>query len=323
MWELRHIRSMSRETVAAEPCVALGAKDQRLEPYVGREVKLGDLAILRALPVKGRRMIGPWCFLDRFGPLTFKAGMPMDVAPHPHIGLQTVTWLLDGEVLHDDSLSQEAVLRPGGVNVMTSGGAIAHAERTPDDNSGRLNGVQLWTALPESHRNGPASFQHLSEVPALAFPGGIARIFSGSLGSILSPVLHYSELVGADVEVHRAQSVTIPLRPSHEHAVLILSGDCTLGGQTIEPGTLYYLGTQRSELTIASREGARVLLIGGLPFPETILMWWNFVARTPEEIRSARDDWEAHRRFGDVPAYRGARIPAPEIIRLAQPNPVS
>src|SRR5688572_10116764 len=106
---------MSRDPVAAEPCVALGANGPQLDRYAGRELKLGNLPILRALPVKGRRMIGPWCFLDRFGPLSFRAGMPMDVAPHPHIGLQTLTWLLDGEVLHD-SLSQEAVLRPG-VNV--------------------------------------------------------------------------------------------------------------------------------------------------------------------------------------------------------------
>lgn len=314
---------MSREPVAAEPCVALGAPHPQLDRYAGREVKLGEMPILRALPVKGRRMIGPWCFLDRFGPLTFRAGMPMDVAPHPHIGLQTVTWLLDGEVRHDDSLSQEAVLRPGGVNVMTSGHAIAHAERTPDANSGRLNGVQLWTALPDAHRNGPSSFQHLPEVPAAELPGGVAHVFSGVLGSIVSPAHHYSELLGADLQVHRAQSTTVPLRPSHEHGLLILGGDCTVEGQPLEAGSLYYLGTQRSEVSIASRDGARVLLIGGLPFPETILMWWNFVARTPDEIRDAREDWESHRRFGDVSAYEGARIPAPELVRLAQPNPVS
>jgi redox-sensitive bicupin YhaK (pirin superfamily) len=123
--------------------------------------------------------------------------------------------------------------------------------------------------------------------------------------------------------VHRAQSMTMPLATAHEHGVLILSGDCTLEGQPLDSGSLYYLGTQRSELTLASRGGARILLIGGLPFPETILMWWNFVARTPDEIRDARADWEAHRRFGDVSAYKGARIPAPEIVRLAQPNLIS
>ena len=314
---------MSRSSVAAEPCVALGAAEPQLESHPAREVKLGDLPILRALPVKGRRLIGPWCFLDRFGPLTFGSGTPMDVAPHPHIGLQTVTWLLEGEIVHDDSLAQEAVLRPGGVNVMTSGHAIAHAERTPDNNTGRLNGVQLWTALPEEQRHGPASFQHLAEVPVCEVRGAIARVFSGRLGSSASPAAHYSDLVAADVQVHRAESATLPLQPQHEHGVLILSGDCTLEGQQLEAGSLYYLGTRRTEVTIGSDRGARVLLVGGAPFPETILMWWNFVARTPDEIRDARADWEAHRRFGEVPAYKGARIPAPELVRLAQPNPVS
>jgi redox-sensitive bicupin YhaK (pirin superfamily) len=314
---------MTDPVVAAEACVAIAAAHQQLVGYAGRDIKLGDLRVLRALPVKERRLIGPWCFLDRFGPVTFSSGGPMDVAPHPHIGLQTVTWLLDGEVVHDDSLQQEALLRPGGVNVMTSGDAIAHAERTPDTNSGRLNGVQLWTALPDRDRHGPPSFQHLSEVPMLDFAGGIARLFSGTLGSAISPAQHFSDLLGADLQIHPASTLTIPLQRHHEHAVLILTGDAAIDGQLLDSDTLYYLGTQRGELALASTTGARVLLIGGLPFNETILMWWNFVARTPEEIRRAREDWEAHRRFGDVPAYHGPRLPAPELVRLAAPNPVS
>lgn len=314
---------MSEPFVAAEECVAIGAPQQQLEPYPGRDVRIGDLRVLRALPVKGRRLIGPWCFLDRFGPLTFGPGTPMDVAPHPHMGLQTVTWLLDGEVLHDDSLQQEALLTPGGLNVMTSGNAIAHAERTPVDNTGRLNGVQLWTALPDRDRHGDAEFQHLSEVPVVDFSGGIARVFSGTLGDTTSPAQHFSDLVGADLQVHRDGILTFPLRPEHEHAMLILDGVAALNGEPLQPDTLYYLGTRRDELAISSTTGSRVLLIGGRPFDETILMWWNFVARTPEEIRLAREDWEAHRRFGDVPAYQGQRIPAPDLLRLATPNPVS
>ena len=316
---------MAEPIVAAEACEAIGSSQQRLEPYAGREVRLGELHILRALPVKGRRLIGPWCFLDRFGPLTFSRGTPMDVAPHPHMGLQTVTWLLDGEIVHDDSLQQEALLRPGALNVMTSGDAIAHAERTPRHNTGRLNGIQLWTALPDRDRRGPAAFQHLQEVPHLELAGGIARVFSGTLGDTASPARHFSELVGADLQIHPGEALTIPLRREHEHAVLILKGEAALGGHALAPDTLYYLGTQRDELAISSSSssGSRVLLIGGLPFGETILMWWNFVARTPDEIRQARDDWEAHRRFGDVPAYEGPRIPAPDLVRLASPNPVS
>jgi quercetin 2,3-dioxygenase len=148
-------------------------------------------------------------------------------------------------------------------------------------------------------------------------------VFSGRLGSVTSPAGHFSELVGADLEIHKHGGLNIPLRREHEHAVLVLSGDCAYEGQALERGQLYYLGTQRSDLTVATGDGARVLLIGGVPFPETILMWWNFVARTPDEIRQARTDWEEHRRFGDVTAYRGPRLAAPPLARLAQPNPVS
>jgi len=309
--------------IGAEACAAAGAVRQQLEPHPVREVSVGAIRVQRALPLRERRLVGPWCFLDRFGPLTFTGGTPMDVAPHPHMGLQTVTWLQQGELVHHDSLLSEGNLRPGGVNIMTSGHAIAHAERTPKVNSGKLSGVQLWTALPERDRNGPASFQHVPEVPVLETPGGLVSVFSGSLGSATSPAAHFSPVVGADLQVHAHQTLTIPIERAHEHAVLILDGDCTLDKQPLAPGTLYYLGTQRTDLGFDSRDGARILLVGGLPFPETILMWWNFVARTPEEIRTAREDWEAHRRFGDVPAYQGPRLAAPELARLSQPNPVS
>src|SRR5215211_6971660 len=142
------------------------------ETHPAHTTALGALPILRALPTRGRRLIGPWCFLDRYGPISFTDQKPMDVAPHPHIGLQTVSWLLQGEIVHNDSLGNEALLRPGGVNVMTSGGGIAHAEETPRKNSGRLNGVQLWIALPDAYRNGQASFQHIDEVPIIEQAGG-------------------------------------------------------------------------------------------------------------------------------------------------------
>ncbi len=314
---------MTKPVVAAESLVALGATERRLDEYANYEIALGTLKISRALPVKGRRLIGPWCFLDRFGPLSFTEGTPMDVAPHPHMGLQTVTWLLDGEVVHDDSLGQEAVLRPGGVNVMTSGHAIAHAERTPADNSGRLNGVQLWTALLDRDRHGAPAFQHVHSVPVLELPGGIVQVFSGRIDQTSSPAQHFSDLLGADVQVHRHETLTMPLRPDFEYAALVLSGECSLDGQPLRERVLYYLGMQRSDVALASQSGARVLVVGGPPFPETILMWWNFVARTPEEIRDARADWESGRRFGDVTAYRGPRLSAPDLVRLARPNPVS
>src|SRR5687767_11040881 len=164
LYTKRGTPAVSESTVAAETCEAIAAANQQFDAYPAREVALGHLAVIRALPVKGKRLIGPWCFLDRFGPATFGRGGGMDVAPHPHIGLQTVTWLLDGEIVHDDSLGSQAVLRSNGVNVMTSGGGIAHAEQTPRDHTGRLNGVQLWTALTDQARHMAADFVQVPEV---------------------------------------------------------------------------------------------------------------------------------------------------------------
>jgi redox-sensitive bicupin YhaK (pirin superfamily) len=315
--------SKRAETVAAEECMALGAVERQLDVYPNRDITLGTLTVARALPIKDRRLVGPWCFLDRFGPLTFSEGKPMDVAPHPHIGLQTVTWLYDGEVVHDDSLGFESVLRPGGVNVMTAGGGIAHAEQTPPDNTGRLDGVQLWTALPEQHRHMPAGFSHVQGVPAIEYPSGIIRVFAGELEGAASPAPYYSAILGADVQVHPRHRLMLPLTPAYEHAVLLVSGDCSLDGQPLEQRMLYYLGSARADACFASRDGGRVLLIGGPPFPETILMWWNFVARTQDEIMQARADWEDRRRFGEVNAYSGSRLAAPPLARLARPNPMS
>lgn len=315
--------SKRSENVAAETCVALGATDARVESYPNRELTLGSLAILRALPIKDRRLVGPWCFLDRFGPLTFSDGKPMDVAPHPHIGLQTVTWLLEGEVAHDDSLGCESVLRPGGVNVMTSGGGIAHAEQTPRANTGRLNGVQLWVALPDKHRHISATFEHVAQVPVFDSSAGRVSVFAGTLLGQTSPAVHFSELLAADVQVHPGRSLELPLQTHFEHALLLLSGDGMFDDQELEQRVLYYMGSTRAAAHVASRHGCRILLIGGPPFPEQILMWWNFVARTQDEIVQARDDWEGRRRFGEVAAYNGPRLIAPSLIRFAHANPVS
>lgn len=167
-----------------------------IEWYPNTEVTLGQLSVARALPVRSRRMVGPWCFLDRFGPLTFAEGKPMDVAPHPHIGLQTVTWLLGGEILHDDSLGSEAVARPGGVNVMTAGAGIAHTEQTPGKNSGLLDGVQLWVALPDRDRQVSPAFQAVGQVPMAEERGGLIRVFAGAIAGVASPARHYSEILG-------------------------------------------------------------------------------------------------------------------------------
>src|SRR5262245_17616434 len=226
--------SKRTEPVSAEACTALAAAGRELPAFPNRELALGSLSVWRALPVKDKRLIGPWCCLDRFGPLSFTDGKPMDVAPHPHIGLQTVTWLFDGEVVHDDSLGSRAVLRPGGVNVMTSGGGISHAEQTPRDHTGRLNGVQLWVALLDQHRHMAAAFDHVKEVPLVETPGGMVRVFAGSLGSATSAAPHYSEIVGADLDIHASGMLAVPLNAAYEHAVLVIRGDCWLEGQHLD-----------------------------------------------------------------------------------------
>ena len=310
-------------TVAAQACDAANIEGSAFDRFPARETTLGTLKILRALPIRQKRLVGAWCFLDRFGPLSFSDAKPLDVAPHPHIGLQTVSWLLQGEIVHKDSLGSEALLRPGGVNVMTSGGAIAHSEETPPQNSGLLNGVQLWVALPDAHRHGPASFQHVEEVPTIEQSGGTVSVFAGSIDGKSSIAQHFSPLLGVDISLRASGSLELPLDRSFEHAALLLTGDAEVDGQPIDSMSLLYLGTTRTSVEFKSKSGSHVLLIGGPPFPETILMWWNFVARTADEIAQARSDWQSHQRFGEVAAYDGPRLDAPPLQRFASPNPAS
>src|SRR3954447_7070390 len=239
---------MVSEQVAAEPCESLGRTGGPIEAYPGHEVRLGELTISRVLPVRDKRLVGPWCFLDRFGPLAFSGGKPIDVAPHPHIGLQTVTWLLEGEIVHDDSLGFEAVARPGSVNVMTAGEGIAHAEQTPKQNSGGLSGVQLWAALPDAVRNGAADFQHVAETPTVTLHGGMAQVFAGTLGGGVSPAIHHTPILGADLRVHPGERLSFDVAGGFEHAALLLDGDAESEGTLLAPHVLYYFGTERTEV---------------------------------------------------------------------------
>lgn len=319
---------MSTEPVSGKECNAIGATGQLFTAHPNREANLGDLRISRAMPIRDRRMVGPWCFLDRYGPVAFSAEKPMNVPPHPHIGIQTVSWLMEGEVLHTDSLGSEAIVRPGGVNVMTAGRGIVHAEETPIRNSGRLSGVQLWVALPDSHRNQDPTFTSVEHVPAIETAGGILQVFAGSIGNTASPAPYFSGIIGVDVQVHPGRTLEFDSDPAFEHAALLLSGDCQFENQPLQEKVLYYLGSSRTSLALSSQAGGRLLLIGGPAFPEKILMWWNFVARTPEEIALARTDWEQtrqgiHSRFGVVPGDHGAMLAAPELARFARPNPAS
>jgi quercetin 2,3-dioxygenase len=289
-----------------------------LEALPRREAQVGPLTLHRLLPVRGRRMIGPWCFLDRYGPLTFRADTPMDVAPHPHIGLQTVSWLFEGEIIHNDSLGSECLVGPGHLSLMTAGRGIAHSEQTPLDNSGKLNGVQLWVALPDAVRSMAPEFQCATDLGVLERSGGLATVILGDIAGQQSPGKLHSPGVGADIVVHKASRLDVPLRKSFEHGVMLASGDAIVNGTRLEKDTLYFVVLAgevpgEDELRISSATGARLLLIGGEPFGETVLMWWNFVARTPEEIAEARTRWDKHELAGEVPKYAGPRIEAPEL----------
>jgi len=294
-----------------------------IQSLPARETELGSLRILRALPRRQRRTVGAWCFLDRYGPLSFSSGTPMDVAPHPHIGLQTVSWLLQGEIIHNDSLGCEAVMRAGQLNLMTAGRGIAHSEETPATNSGTLDGVQLWVALPSGQRNMAPVFHHHASLPVLDFAAGTVTIIAGTLSGQSSPAQMFSPIVGAEIAFRTHEPLLFPLRRDFEHAVFVLQGEIQLHKRPLEGRTLHYLGTDRDELHLSGSLDSRLLLIGGQPFNDPILMWWNFVGSTHEEIAQAREDWMNYRRSGEVKAYRGARLPAPDLTRLAPPNPVS
>jgi quercetin 2,3-dioxygenase len=245
--------------------------------------------------------------------VTFTSGKPMDVAPHPHIGLQTVSWLLSGEVVHNDSIGGEGLLHPGELNLMTAGAGIAHAEETPSGHAGELDGVQLWVALPDVHRHCRPSFAHYSDVPVVTVVGGRVTIVMGEIGNTRSPAKTLSPLVAAEVAVDAGATVDLPVNPAFEHAVVILRGDAAFENQSLPGDTMHYLGVGRANLPFSTQQGARILLLGGPPFGEAILMWWNFVARTPEEMEQAREDWVQCRRFGEVTKYRGPRLEAPAL----------
>jgi quercetin 2,3-dioxygenase len=294
----------------------LPADGPRLERLPARTTDLGEgMLVRRALPTSGRRMVGAWCFLDHVGPAEFAAGEGLRVGPHPHIGLQTFTWMIEGELLHRDSLGCEQWIRPGQVNLMTAGRGIAHAEESPAS-AGRVHAAQLWIALPEAQRRMAPAFEHYAQLPKLDRDGWTLTLLVGDLLGARSPVAVHSPLLGVDVSAARAGPLTLPLQPAFEHALLCLEGAAQVDDVRLEPGALLYLGSQRERLELRAEAGTRLLLAGGTPFGEELLMWWNFVARTPEEMVQATARWNAGEGFDEVPGTTLARLVAPDPSRL-------
>jgi redox-sensitive bicupin YhaK (pirin superfamily) len=283
--------------------------------------------VLRLLPHRERRMVGAWCFVDLYGPRPVppdESGA-MHVAPHPHTGLQTVSWLVAGEVTHRDSLGTTAQVVPGRVAVMTAGEGIAHSEDVvppgPGAQEGVLHGAQLWVALPDSERHRPRDFVLHDPAPFLEAEGVVARVFVGSLGGVSAGAQAYTPLVGAELTPHGEGPARLPLEPAYEYLLVPLAGSATVEDVSVEHGQAMYLGVDRASLELRLTPDTRVLLLGGEPFAEEIVMWWNFVARTHDEVERARAEWNAggDPRFGEVAHYpTDERLAAPPLpnVRL-------
>lgn len=287
-----------------------------MEVSESRTATVGNMTVRRALPRRQRRTVGAWCFADHMGPHTVSPGEGVDIGPHPHIGLHTVTWLTSGELVHRDSLGSEQSIRPGQLNLMTAGHGVSHAEESSRAFAGDLEGIQLWVAQPEATRHGPPAFEHHGELPVLGTGAASATVLVGELDGVRSPARADTPLIGVDLDLGAGRTV-VGLDDSFEHALVVLRGAVTASGsglpatEPVGPGHLVYLARGHSELALDAQGPARLLLLGGEPFESEVLMWWNFVARTRDEVDAARAEWATDgERFGETGSSL-ARIPAP------------
>ncbi len=280
-----------------------------VEKLVSHDAQVGHTRVRRAIPQRGRRTVGAWCFADHMGPLAVEPQSGLDVAPHPHYGLATVTWLVEGAALHRDSLGSEQAIRAGEVNLMVAGYGVAHSEEALVDYRGALEGIQLWVALSDRERAGAASFTHRGDLPRFVEGDSDVTLVVGCWAGTESLLLD-SDLLGAEARVHGMSA--IPLRRDFEHAVVALRGRCVVHGVPVTPGESAYLSSGLDETTLVSTD-AVVMIIGGVPLARPPFMWWNFVGDSREDVEQAYLDWRDHsERFGPV---------ASPLTRLEAPTP--
>ncbi len=297
--------------------------NSRIELLEPRDVPLGGpraMTVRRTLPQRGRSLIGAWCFADHYGPDDVASTGGMVVPPHPHTGLQTVSWLFAGEIEHRDSTGAHAMVLPGELNLMTAGRGIQHSEVSTAATT-ILHGIQLWTALPEAHRNVEPSFERF--VPdAFDHEGASVSVFLGSLLGHTSPASAFTPIVGAQFDVPANTSITVPVDPAFEHGVLVDNGTVALDGSDVPAAHIGYRAPGATQLAISTgEEPARFLLLGGEPFGESIVMWWNFIGRSHDEIVEFRNRWmsdvidsvDTEGVFGRVQGYDGRPLPAPAL----------
>ena len=272
-----------------------GGAEQLL--ITGRRVPLGKTTeVMRALPDRQVRMIGAWCFLDHYGPEDLGDRPGMQVWAHPHTGLQTVSWLLEGAVEHRDSLGSRALVRPGELNLMTAGRGIVHSELSLPDRPPRLHGVQLWVALPDGVRDIAPDFAAYPDLPDLfsAPTDGVrGTVLLGELNGVRSPATVHSPMGGADLVLEPGRAAALDLDPAWEHGIFVVEGEVVADDIVVELDQLLYLGPGRTGLALRTDPGARVLVLGGEPFAEEIVMWWNFIGRSHDEVVGYREAWAA------------------------------
>lgn len=273
---------------------------------------LGEFSVRRSIPHPQYRSIGPWVFFDHFGPVDFSPGGGIDVRPHPHIGLATVSYLFEGEIWHRDSLGNSSPIKPGAINLMVAGSGIVHSERTREElraTGYKLHGLQLWHALPEDEEERDASFHHhpADTIPQVDLPGGGAvRVLMGSAFGVTSPVETFSETLYYEIDLPEGASVILPDTP--ESALYVVDGEIEIAKETIEPFVFTILETGDYQLTALSR--SRMAVIGGAPLGERHIKW-NFVSSSPDRIRDAAQAWRTGN-FPTVPGDTDEHIPLPE-----------
>ncbi|MGV1684133.1 pirin family protein [Sphingopyxis sp. NJF-3] len=276
---------------------------------------IGAFDVRRTLPNKDRTMVGPFIFVDQFGPAHFDIGKGMDVRPHPHINLATVTYLFEGAIDHRDTLGTYATIRPGACNLMTAGRGIAHSERTPaaERSAGSaISGMQTWLALPDGKEEIAPAFEHVAkeDLPLVEDAGVSARVIMGSLWGATSPITQHSATIYADILMNAGASVPIEAE-ADERAVLVALGDASLDGEALDRYSLYILKPGQA-MTLRATTDARVMLLGGEAFTTPRHVWWNFVSSSRERINQAKHDWKEGA-FGLIPGDSDEYIPLPEV----------
>jgi redox-sensitive bicupin YhaK (pirin superfamily) len=297
-----------------DPIAGDAASTDAIEQVIVPRVRdIGDFEVHRALPAAERQMIGPFIFFDRFGPVIMKAGQGMDVRPHPHIGLATVTWLFDGTIYHRDSLGSEQAIQPGELNWMTAGKGIVHSERSPalERASGQtMFGLQSWVALPKHLEEIIPAFEHVAheKMPVLREQGVEVQVIAGRLFGETSPVKTHSDLFYADVRLQTGARLLIP--PEHEERGLYLaSGRIEIAGRIFEAGKLIVL-KPKNEIIVKAIETSHFMLLGGEPMDGPRHIWWNFVSSSKDKIDAAKEEWRTGK-FSMVPGDDKEFIPLP------------